>query len=979
MTPERYEKIRSLFLAVQAQSGPERLRFLDDNCGDDEDIRAEVESLLASAQKADTFLRSPALGTGFALGRPESLSPKQILAPKAITYAADSDARSAGRPTGSPFTHPHPDVIGQYKILDVLGEGGMGVVYRAEQERPRRRVALKVIKPGVESRETLRRFEHEGQVLGRLQHPGIAQVFETGTADTGRGAQPFFAMELVDGVPLTDHAQNRLLGIPARLELVAKVCDAVHHAHQKGVVHRDLKPGNILVDKMDQPKILDFGVARATDADVRTVTLQTAVGQLVGTIAYMSPEQIEGDPSDLDTRSDVFSLGVICYELLTGHLPFDLSEKTIPQAARAIIEQEPASLCSISRVFRGDIDTIVAKALEKNRDRRYQSASDFADDIRRYLSDQPIAARPVTTMYQLRKFARRNKGLVAGVIGTFLALAAGTIVSTCLAVWAIDAEALAQQRLKDAQQARKLAEERRAEALTETTRATSISDFLVRMLGHVSPEVAMGRDVSLLRTVLDDAAADIQTDLMEYPEVQASIHHIIGTVYRNISSYDAAAKHLTAAHRLRTEHLGEDHADTLASLGGLAQVLWNQGRLDEAEEMYAALIADYRRTLGDAHRETLVARYDHAGVVKESGRVGEAEEELRGVLSAMESHLAEHDNALLDAMNGLAVIALERDQLDEAEQLLRTLVGRWTDARGLKHPKRLRALRNLTLVIEGRGDLPEAARLNRELLAQHHDVFGEDHHDTIQIKINFSSVLRQLGQLDEAETIGGEALEQATRVLGPEHPDTFKATSHLGITLRIAGKLDAARPHLERAVELSQKLYGPENPTTLNSLSSLAGLLYEQRNLEEAEKMMRRVVDGLRAAQGERSFSAMSATNNLGALLTELDKLDEAEKMLQRLIELVDQVAPPGHWFRWTARGTYGDCLLAMERFDDAERVLLEAFTKLNDSLGHTHHRTRGIAKKLARLYEAWGRPEDSAKYAEPPASQPSATRPANR
>jgi len=966
VTPGQYERVRDVYLAARETEPAERAAFLDNACGGDDVVRLEVESLLASAEKADTFLKTPALGTGFAVDDPALHTPgKQV---------AGLDVAGHPEATG-PRTHP--ERLGQYKILDVLGEGGMGVVYRAEQERPRRTVALKVIKPGVESRETRKRFEHEGQVLGRLQHPGIAQVYETGTADAGRGPQPFFAMELVHGVPLTEYARDRRLDIPARLELVAKVCEAVHHAHQKGVIHRDLKPGNILVDATGQPKILDFGVARAMDADVRTVTLQTAAGQLIGTIAYMSPEQIEGDPGDLDTRSDVFSLGVICYELLTGHLPVDISAKTIPQAARAIIEQEPASLCSFSRVFRGDVETIVAKVLEKDRDRRYQSASDFADDIRRYLSDQPIAARPVTTIYQLRKFARRNKGLVAGVLGMFLALAAGTIVSTCLAIWAFDAEELAQQRFKDAEQARKLAEERRAEALTETARAKAVSDFLVRMLGHVSPEVAMGRDVSLLRTVLDDAAGDIQTDLVEYPDVQAGIHYIIGTVYRNISSYDAAAEHLKEAHRLRAEHLGEAHADTLASLGGLAQVLWDQGRLDEAEEMYAALIAEYRRTFGDAHRETLVARYDHAGVLKESGRSDEAEEELREVLSAMQTHLDEHDNAVLDAMNGLAVIALGHERFVEAEELLRTLVERWTDAEGMKHPKRIRALRNLATVVQERGNLAESASLSRELLALHREVFGEDHHDTIRTKINLSSVLRELGQLDEAETIADEALEQATRVLGPEHPDTLKATSHLGIILRIAGKLDAARPHLEHAVELSQKLYGPENPSTLNSLSSLAGLLYEQRDLEEAEKIMRRVVDGLRAAQGERSFSVLSATNNLGALLAELGKLDEAEKMLQGLVEVVDQVAPPGHWFRWTVRGTYGDCLRAMERFEDAERVLLEAFNKLNESLGRPHHRTRGIAAKLTKLYEAWDRPEEAAMYAEPPASQPAATQPA--
>jgi len=456
MTSEQYERVRELFLATREKPAEQQAEFLRRACGADEALCAEVESLLTSAELAGTFLQTPALGTGFAVAAPDALAASH----------ADAD-RGPRRPTVTEYVlppAPRPERIAQYRILDVLGQGGMGIVYRAEQENPRRIVALKVIRPGVQSRDLLRRFAHEGQVLAWLQHPGIAQVFEAGTTDTGQGPQPFFAMEFIQGRPLTEHAELRQLDVRQRLDLVAKVCDAVQHAHQKGVIHRDLKPGNILADHDGQPKILDFGVARATDADLRTTTLETLPGQLIGTLAYMSPEQISGDPRQLDTRSDVYSLGVICYELLAGRVPLDLSTKTIPQAARALTEDEPPALGTLDRAFRGDLTTIVAKALEKDKNRRYQSASELAEDIRRYLADQPIQARPATTFYQLRKFARRNRPLVAGVVTAFIALTLGLVGTLRGYVQATAQRHTAEAERNRALQAEGLAEQRGAAA-----------------------------------------------------------------------------------------------------------------------------------------------------------------------------------------------------------------------------------------------------------------------------------------------------------------------------------------------------------------------------------------------------------------------------------------------------------------------------------------------------------------------------------
>ncbi len=326
-------------------------------------------------------------------------------------------------------THRVPDVIGHYRIIRLLGEGGMGAVYEAEQETPRRTIALKIIKPGFGSPGHLRRFEKEAQALGRLQHPGIAQIYEAGTADTGWGLQPYFAMEFIRGKTLREYVRDRQLTTRQRLDLMARIAEAVHHAHERGLIHRDLKPGNIVVDETGQPKILDFGVARVTDSDIEA-TRQTDVGQLVGTLAYMSPEQVLADPLQLDTRSDVYALGVILYELLAGDLPYDIGNSKLHEAIQTIRDTDPAPLSSIQRIYRGDIETIVAKALEKDKHRRYASAADLAEDIRRHLANQPIMARPPSAGYQLHKFYRRHK---AGVIGTATALVLAA--SSALVTW----------------------------------------------------------------------------------------------------------------------------------------------------------------------------------------------------------------------------------------------------------------------------------------------------------------------------------------------------------------------------------------------------------------------------------------------------------------------------------------------------------------------------------------------------------------
>jgi non-specific serine/threonine protein kinase/serine/threonine-protein kinase len=367
-----------------------------------------------------------------------------------------------------------PKKVGQFHIKSVIASGGMGTVYEAFQEHPRRPVAVKVLKRGIASRSAMRRFEYESQTLARLRHPGIAQVYEAGTYDDGTGPVPYFAMEYIPhALRITEYAKEKGLTLRQKLELFADVCDAVHHGHQKGIIHRDLKPGNILVDSHGDVKVIDFGVARGTDSDLAVTTLQTDIGQLIGTLQYMSPEQCVADPHDIDIRSDVYALGVVLYELLSGRMPYDVTNKAVLESTRMIREEQPTRLSRVDASLRGDTETIVFKALEKDRERRYQSAVELAQDIRRYLSGEAIIARPPSIIYQLRVFARRNKGFFSAVAAAFVVLIGGVIVSTSLYVRSETARKDAEAARSAEAEQRSLADQAKKQAEMERDRAVA--------------------------------------------------------------------------------------------------------------------------------------------------------------------------------------------------------------------------------------------------------------------------------------------------------------------------------------------------------------------------------------------------------------------------------------------------------------------------------------------------------------------------
>lgn len=487
---DRQSEIKRILDEAAELSSAERDRYLDEACAEDAKLRSEVESLLKHLE-----------------------SPSEV---------SDQTRPLSGHSELGDVI-PSPTQIGPYEVIDKIGEGGMGVVYKATQSLPRRTVALKVIKPQMVTRHSLERFRFETQVLGRLQHPGIAQIYDAGTTRTDFGEQPYFAMEYIRGTPLSEYVKLRHCTLQERLALIQKIADAVHHAHTRGVVHRDIKPANILVTEDGQPKILDFGVARSIGSDVDDSANMTRVGQLVGTVPYMSPEQVGGESDEIDARSDIYSLGVVLYEILAGHLPYNLEKQLIHEAVRVIREVEPEHLSSVSRVYKGDIETIVSKALSKERTRRYQSASEFSADIHRYLTNQPVLARPASAWYQVSKLAKRHKMTAVGIS----IASAGVVLGLGVAIWQLNRALTAEADLqvKNTQLATSLENEEKQRKRAEDVLANLRS--FTGMLGDFEEAIRRLEGATSARRVLAENSLAVLRELAAagetYPWIREDI------------------------------------------------------------------------------------------------------------------------------------------------------------------------------------------------------------------------------------------------------------------------------------------------------------------------------------------------------------------------------------------------------------------------------------------------------------------------
>ncbi len=809
--------------------------------------------------------------------------------------------------------------IGRFKLLSVLGEGGMGIVYLAEQEEPiRRQVALKIIKPGMDSKRVIARFEAERQALALLDHPNIAHVYDAGTTETGR---PYFVMEHVKGLPITEYCDHHKLPIEDRMNLFQQVCLAVHHAHQKGIIHRDIKPSNILVSTENDkavPKIIDFGVAKAISQPLTERTLFTEGSQLLGTPEYMSPEQAEIASEDIDTRSDIYSLGVLLYVLLTGVLPFDsdtLRTGGIEYIRQVICETDPKTpstrltklgdeakkvaqsrrteVATLARRLHKELEWIPLKAMRKERSERYRSASELAIDVENYLNSAALIAGPPSTVYRLKKFVRRNRALTTGIAAVLIVLIVGVVG---IAIFAIKAE----QKAKTAQ---------------------AISDFLCNdVLAPVDP-ISGDQPGTSFESVLDVASQRLEGKFEDEPLIEASIRYTIGRTYWHLGKHDAAVANLRRAVELRRKKVGTDDRETLSYMQELASAYFYQSQFDKAEAIVIEVINSGQRVLNELDPVLLEARSRLGWLYIFQGRSEEAANVHGEALEVVRRKLGPEHIDTVSYMEGLAVA--------------------------------YRAL----------GHVEEAEELSRKALDIYRRVRGEENDSTLNLMLTLGDTCRRLGRYDEAEELYVKALKARRRLLGEEHFKTLIVMRHLGSLYVELELYNEAEQLLVRALETNRRLYGKDDIVTLETINDLGVLRREQKRYEEAEKLLTEARNGRQVKFGPDHPDTLATLNDLGILHREQERYEEAESFLRQALEGRQRKLGPDHYVCFGSMHDLALLYIAKEDYDKAEPLLLDTFNGSATKLGPEHPHTIDSLNQLVSLYEAWDKSEEAEKW----------------
>lgn len=763
----RWEKTKQILEEALHLVPEQRPAYLDSACANDSQLRSEIQSLIDSHEEAGSqFL---------AAGAPEILE----LTPESLAGSL------ANR------------VFGNYRLVREIGRGGMGQVWLAEQTAPvRREVALKLVKVGLYDDDILKRFQLERQSLAIMDHPSIAKVFDAGATPDG---QPYFVMEYVRGVPITDYCDQKKLTIRQRLDLFIKVCEGVQHAHQKAIIHRDLKPANILVQEIDgKPvaRIIDFGLAKLTSPQRAGETLFTSVRAFVGTPGFMSPEQCDPTSVDVDTRTDVYALGVVLYVLLTGCQPFRSSPdegRSIDELLRLVREQDPprpsakvssdrqsSSVTAEARgteprelvsLLRGDLDWITMKAIEMDRVRRYGTPSELAADVTRYLNHEAIVARPASVSYRLRKYVRRHRVGVA-VAASLVILLAGFAVM-------------------QAMQVRRITRER--------DRADRIAQFMTGIFIVSDPGERVGNTVTA-REVLDKASKDVDTGLSNDPDLQSRMMRVMGIAYLNLGLFPRAQSLLERSVQIGSPAVGAENPETLTTMQRLAWALYEQDRLADAESLQRKILAIRRRVLGPDHNDTLSITADLATTLDEQGNHSEAEK-------------------------------LERDVLEKRKRVL-----------GLENPYTLGAMDALAAILVNENRLTEAEEIERQAVTTQRRLHGDENLDTIHYMMNEAAIEGQMGKNQESEQALRQVLEIQRRVLGPEQPETAVTVYNLAALAAKGGRIDEALSLLRQSIDhgllprWAVKIGEDPDLNSLHGDARFAALIAHAKELAAAQK-----------------------------------------------------------------------------------------------------------------------------------------------
>jgi eukaryotic-like serine/threonine-protein kinase len=919
MEPDRLYEVERVYHAALERDESERAVFLRAICGADEALHDEVASLLAGGLQAEEFMESPALELeARALGRDEAWS---------HTSASANRADDSGV------------VIGRYQLREKIGQGGFGTVYVADQKEPvRRRVALKVINLGMDTRAVIARFEAERQALAMMDHPNIAKVLDAGATENGR---PFFVMELVRGISITDYCDLNRLSTEARLKLFVQVCNAIQHAHQKGIIHRDIKPANILVtlhDGAPVPKVIDFGISKATQGNLVDKTVYTQFRQFMGTPAYMSPEQAEMSGLDIDTRSDIYSLGVLLYELLTGKTPFDakaLLAQGLDEMRRSIREEEPArpstrlkkmadaesttvanqrnsNALTLVHTVRGDLDCIVMKSLEKDRARRYETANGLATDIHRHLSHEPVTARPPSAAYRVERMIRRNRLAFAAGSAIVVAVMAGIVVSSWQAVRATKARAETVRALAASEEAR--------------LEAQAVSKYLVLAFRSFDPSQD-GRDIKVA-DVLDRAVADFDTNFAGAPKIKGDLLAALGQTYTGLG---LTAKALDLLERARVAHqavLGPDHPDTLGINIDIVQAYRIGRRLADAVPLLEDTLKQSRAKLGPDHPLTLTTMKDLGDAYQAAGRASDAVPMLEDALKRSKATLGADHPTTLFTMNNLAGAYRSAGRTADAVPLLEETLKRMKLTLGRDHRDTLNTTDNLANAYRAIGRSADAVRMLEETLSVCQAKFGPDHPDTLNTMNYLGDAYRQAGRPADAVPMLERTLTLMKAKLGPDNVMTLEAINNLALAYRAAGRPVVAVSMLEETLKRLKDTLGPGHSNTLNTANNLAGILRVQGKLREAQSVYREVLDARRKALPPEDRAIGASAIALGSVLREEGKPDEAEPLLTEGLQIRRRVLGDDHAATLALIFDLANLLQDQGRLSEAEPFFAELYRR---------------------------------------------------